>query len=455
MKKNGIILILLLFLGLIGNVKAATYSIDKIPNSTYVIGKYMFTRNENEATGYNGILTTRRIMIASKTVAGDSQDDMIIYYKTNRGVLINALTKETITDIEEFEIINIDLEKIAYMVTFDSDGGTEVETQLVAENETAIEPSIPLKTGYTFKEWQLNGEKYEFTEPVTEHITLKAVYDINEYTVTFISFGNMSTQKVLYNETVEEIAATEQVGHTFIEWQLNGERYDFSSPVVSDITLYAAYEINKYKVTFDSAGGSVISAQFVDYNSVAIKPNDPTKTGYTFKEWQLNGEKYEFTEPVTSAITLVAVYDINKYTVTFNSAGGSSVSAQTVDYNGTATKPEDPTRLSYDFKFWSLNGTNEYNFNTLITRNITLIAVWEEKTYTIRAIPLDAITTAHELKVYLNGEEIAFLEINADGYLICDSTNNTANLYDFAGIEVFDVTLMDGTIVTATLEEGQ
>ena len=113
MKKNGIILILLLFLGLIGNVKAATYSIDKIPNSTYVIGKYMFTRNENEATGYNGILTTRRIMIASKTVAGDSQDDMIIYYKTNRGVLINALTKETITDIEEFEIINIDLEKIA------------------------------------------------------------------------------------------------------------------------------------------------------------------------------------------------------------------------------------------------------------------------------------------------------------------------------------------------------
>ena len=66
------------------------------------------------------------------------------------------------------------------------------------------------------------------------------------------------------------------------------------------------------------------------------------------------------------------------YTVTFNSNGGSKVSSQSVTGGFKITKPADPTRENYNFKGWYLND-KEFNFNTPITSNITLIAKWEEK----------------------------------------------------------------------------
>ncbi len=67
-------------------------------------------------------------------------------------------------------------------------------------------------------------------------------------------------------------------------------------------------EVNEYTVTFNSDGGSEVEAQTVEDGSVATKPADPTKEGFEFVEWQLNGAAYDFSTPVTSDIELVAVY---------------------------------------------------------------------------------------------------------------------------------------------------
>ena len=133
---------------------------------------------------------------------------------------------------------------------------------------------------------------------------------------------------------------------------------------------------NKYTVTFNSNGGSTVASKEVNYNTSVTKPVDPTKSGYTFKEWQLNGEKYDFENLVTDNITLIAEWTQNKYTVTFNSNGGSAVASKEVNYNTSVTKPDDPTKSGYTFKEWQLNG-EKYDFSSKVTKNITLTAKWQ------------------------------------------------------------------------------
>ena len=65
------------------------------------------------------------------------------------------------------------------------------------------------------------------------------------------------------------------------------------------------------------------------------------------------------------------------YYVKFDSNGGSRVNTLTVKLNEVATKPEDPERKNYKFKYWALNNV-EYNFDTKVRNNINLVAIWEK-----------------------------------------------------------------------------
>lgn len=69
---------------------------------------------------------------------------------------------------------------VYYTVTFDSDGGSAVDSQTVAAGSTATEPAAPTKDGFTFKGWTLNGRAYDFSTPVTGDITLKASWEQNQ-----------------------------------------------------------------------------------------------------------------------------------------------------------------------------------------------------------------------------------------------------------------------------------
>ncbi|MBP5684501.1 MAG: InlB B-repeat-containing protein [Bacilli bacterium] len=204
-----------------------------------------------------------------------------------------------------------------YTVTFNSNGGSSVASQSVIKNGKATKPANPTKTGYTFKEWQLNNQTYDFNTPVTSNITLTAVWNINKYTVTFNSNGGSSvaSQTVSYNGKATRPANPTKTGYTFKEWQVNNKTYDFNTPITGNITLTAIWTINKYTVTFNSNGGSSVASQTVSYNGKATRPANPTKTGYTFKEWQLNNKTYDFNCSVTSNITLVAIWQKNDGTV--------------------------------------------------------------------------------------------------------------------------------------------
>jgi len=228
--------------------------------------------------------------------------------------------------------------------------------------------------------------------------TQGSVHVTEEYTVTFNAYGGFPTpdeQHVKSGEKAVLPAEPTLKGHTFAFWYLgddeeNATAYDFDTPVTGDITLTAKWNINKYTVTFNSYGGTPVPpAQEVEYGLTATKPDDPTLKGHTFAFWYLgedeeNATAYDFDTPVTGDITLTAKWNINKYTVTFNSYGGTPVPpAQEVEYGLTATEPATaPTKTGYTFDGWYL-GDEKYDFSDAVEQNITLYANWEKNIYTV------------------------------------------------------------------------
>ena len=134
-----------------------------------------------------------------------------------------------------------------YTVKFDSNGGTEVEKQVVRVGDKAVEPETPVREGYKFIEWQLEGEKFDFDTSIKKNIVLVA------------------------------------------QWQK-----------VTD-----AAEIF-YHITFDSKGGSKVEEQYIAVGETIVKPTDPVKEGYTFKGWYYNDTKYDFDKKVSQDMTLTA-----------------------------------------------------------------------------------------------------------------------------------------------------
>ena len=215
-----------------------------------------------------------------------------------------------------------------YTVTYNAYGGFPTpDEQHVKSGEKAVLPVEPTLKGYTFAFWYLgedeqNATAYDFDTPVTENITLTAKWEINKYTVTFDSYGGskVDPQVVEYGLYAQEPEEPTLKGFTFAYWYLDDENeaYDFdTTPITEDITLTAKWEINKFKVTFDTDGGEPIpDDQFVEWGLFVEEPTtEPTKTGYTFDGWYLGDEKYDFSAAVEQNITLTAKWEAKKANV--------------------------------------------------------------------------------------------------------------------------------------------
>ena len=176
------------------------------------------------------------------------------------------------------------------------------------------------------KLWKLNPVSKNLST-VGALIEVKCdLHSVAEHTVTFDSYGGskVEPQEVEYGLYAQKPADPTLKGFTFAYWYLDDENkaYDFeNTPVTADITLTAKWEINKFKVTFDTDGGSKVDPQEVEYGLYAQEPEDPTLKGFTFAYWYLDNENeaYDFENtPVTADITLTAKWEINKYTVTYD-----------------------------------------------------------------------------------------------------------------------------------------
>jgi len=148
-----------------------------------------------------------------------------------------------------------------------------------------------------------------------------------------------------------------------------------------------------YTVSFNLNGGNgSISSQTVSRGNKARKPSNPTRNGYSFAGWRLNGKIYMFNESVYENITLVAQWvsssssgsagnenlEPQLITVKFNTKGGTAISNQQIEPGSKITKPSDPTRDKFVFKGWYRQGdySRYYDFNRIENYDVTLYASW-------------------------------------------------------------------------------
>lgn len=160
-------------------------------------------------------------------------------------------------------------------------------------------------------------------------------------------------------------------GYTFGGWnKADGTAWDYASDKVTDnITLYAKWAANTYTITFDTVGGSEIAPITQDYGTVITAPEAPTREGYTFIGW----DKEIPTTMPTENMTVTAQWEINQYTITFDTNGGSEIAPITQDYSTAITVPADPTREGYTFMGW-----DQEIPTTMPAENITLKARWKD-----------------------------------------------------------------------------
>ena len=213
------------------------------------------------------------------------------------------------------------------------------------------------------------------------------------YNVTFDSNGGsaVAAAKVEYGKPVAEPAAPSRTGYTFAGWYTakgGGSKYDFTKPVTADMTLYARWTVNKYTVAFDANGGSAVAAATVEYGQKVTEPAAPSRTGYTFNGWftaKTGGAKFDFGKPITADVTLYAQWTANKYSVTFDSNGGSAVAAAKVEYGKPVAEPAAPSRTGYTFAGWytAKGGGSKYDFTKPVTADMTLYARWTVNKYTV------------------------------------------------------------------------
>ena len=280
-------------------------------------------------------------------------------------------------------------ETAIHTVSFDAGDGSPVETQHVTDGLPVTEPEAPVREGYRFDGWLLDGQPYDFSTPVTGDLTLTAAWT-KLHTVTFDYGikGMTGSQQIADGGTLTEPYVPERGGYTFTGWLLDGRPFDFSTPVTGDMTLTAGWQENEppapvtHTVTFDSAGGSPVELQTVADGAAAIDPGVPSRDGYKFTGWLLDGEPFDFSTPITGDITLVAGWEESEepapvlHAVTFDDGTGSTV-AVNVQNGETVQEPAAPERDGYEFTGWLLDG-EPYDFSTPVTGDITLVAGWEQ-----------------------------------------------------------------------------
>ncbi|MDR1033208.1 MAG: InlB B-repeat-containing protein [Bifidobacteriaceae bacterium] len=227
-------------------------------------------------------------------------------------------------------------------------------------------------------------------------VTLEPKWKVTAYTVTFVSNDGTSVppKTVPVGETVDKPDDPTKTDYTFVAWYSDIDlqtEWDFETDLITeDVALYAKWVITTYTVLFNSAGGTDVESKTVQTGEKVDKPDDPTRTYYTFDAWYKDDAlqtEWDFgTDVVTGNITLYAKWIIDTYTVSFVSNDGTSVPSKTVQVGEKVAKPDDPTRLYYTFVAWykDIDLQTEWNFATdVVTEDVILYAKWVIDTYTV------------------------------------------------------------------------
>lgn len=269
----------------------------------------------------------------------------------------------------------------------DKDGQTKVIVKIQDEDGSIYKENVVFSDLFTLslQKEGYTGRLYrdaDFLKPLTKDSKVKngdTVYvkwTINSYTVTFMDGKTvLKTEKVQHGSAATAPEVPEQDGKTFKGW----DKDDFSK-VTSDLTINAVYDVDTFTVTFKD-GGKVLETQTVEYEAAATAPDTDRLSppeGMHFAKWDKDFSK------VTEDIEVSAVYEFNKYTVTFKN-GETTIKVVEVKHGDPATPPNVFDTATKKFVGWDKSFDN-------VTSDIIVNAKFETKKFTLTFINFDGTT---------------------------------------------------------------
>ena len=283
-----------------------------------------------------------------------------------------------------------------------------------------------------------NGNCYKPGDTVPADVSMLSItgdYEVIYLPGTYGAGSAVTDMKPNNNILTLRGALFTRVGYTQVGWSTvdGGEKvYDFKDIYTKNeaLTLYPVWNTNKYTITFDTNGGSEIAPITQDYGTKITAPADPTRKGYTFKGWD---KEIPETMPAEN-ITVKAQWEINQYTITFDTNGGSEIVPITQDYGTEITVPDNPTRKGYTFKGWDREIPE-----TMPAENITITARWKDTEKPTGEIIIDT----NKWNEFLN--ELTF------GIFFKDTQEVTINAVDNSGVVFVSYLVTDKELSEAEL----
>lgn len=201
-------------------------------------------------------------------------------------------------------------------------------------------------------------------------------------TVTFLSDGESAApSQIRANTPADQPADPTKEGYTFIGWYNGESEWDFETPVTTGLILTAKWQLNRYTITFDTAGGSEVPSITQDYGTAITPPAAPTRTGYTFAGW----DREIPTAMSAENMTITARWQVNQYTITFKPKNGGQDIVIKQDYGTAITAPANPAKTGYTFAGWDKTIPS-----TMPAEDMTITARWTENRVIVIIRPDDS-----------------------------------------------------------------
>ncbi|GCF92731.1 hypothetical protein NRIC_06220 [Enterococcus florum] len=288
----------------------------------------------------------------------------------------------------------------SYQIHFDSNGGegTQAPQGMTYDQDAKLTEHIFTKKGYKFSGWNTQkdgkGQAYADKETVKNltdenngQVTLFAQWTAETYTITFDSKGGEAVPNKEYTVETETFLLPEanRKGYTFLGWYDDETKVEsIEKGTTGNKQLVAKWEAIEYKVTFDSAGGSEVPAQSYTVEKGIDAFTTPTRTGYAFQGWYDGETKVESIKKGSIGNkNLIAKWKTIAYEVTFDSAGGSTILAQSYTIEKGIDSFDTPTRKGYTFQGWYDGETKVESIEKGTTGNKQLLAKWEVIEYQV------------------------------------------------------------------------
>ncbi len=329
------------------------------------------------------------------------------------------------------------------IVTFDSNGSSDISRQIVKRDSLALCPSEPQKQGHKFGGWMLDGQIWDFAkDTVKKDITLVAKWIPNSYTLTFDYNGGSGAEEsmsVTFMSPYGSLPTPVKSGYTFMGWYtaLEHGQQIASGTIVNqacDHTVYAIFSVNTNKIVFAPNGADGSMDDFLLNSGVTARlPHvSYTRPGYVFAGWSttLTGDvvysdRAEYTMGTASVYTLYAQWNICSGVVKFNANGGEgTMESLTLNYAQIKILPANTfTRMGYEFDGWSLtpNGSvvyeNTAQYSMGEKSEYTLYAQWKKAVNMLYFDANGGVGSMNHLEMtYDSIQSLPYNEFTRDGY---------------------------------------